>query len=73
MKDGEPVMGADKKPVIKYTYEVVVKGEESIKARVRTFDTKKKLMYGGENEDKDPRVLRGWVDIDQAVTLPKAK
>jgi hypothetical protein len=40
---------------------------------VRTFDTKKKLMYGGENEDKDPRVQRGWVDIDQAVTLPKAK
>jgi hypothetical protein len=73
VKDGQPVLDKDKKPVMKYTYEVVVKGEESIKARVRTFDTKKKLMYGGENEDKDPRVLKGWVDIDQAVTLPKAK
>ena len=73
MKDGEPVLDTKKHPVIDYTYKEIVKGAESIRARVRTFDTNKKLMYGGENEDKDPRVLRGWVDIDQAVKLPTPK
>ena len=72
-KDGQPVLDKKGNPVVNYTYKVVVPGAESIKARVRTFDTKQKLMYGGENEDKDPRVLRGWVDIDQAVTLPKSE
>ena len=24
-------------------------------------------MKGGENDDKDDRVLRGWIDIDQLV------
>jgi hypothetical protein len=27
-------------------------------------------MKGGENNDLDDRELRGWVDIDQLVTLP---
>jgi hypothetical protein len=54
--------------VLSYTETKV--GAESIKKRRRIYDPQTKTMKGGENDDKDDRTLRGWVDIDQLVTRP---
>ena len=51
------------------TYTETKKGSESIKKRRRVYDPVTKTMKGGENDDTDDRALRGWVDIDQLVTL----
>jgi hypothetical protein len=52
------------------TYTQTKVGKESIKKRRRVYDPTTKTMKGGENADVDDRELRGWVDIDQLVTLP---
>jgi hypothetical protein len=52
------------------TYTETKVGKESIKKRRRVYDPKTKTMKGGENADVDDRELRGWVDVDQLVTLP---
>ena len=52
------------------TYTQTKPGKESIKKRRRVYDPTTKTMKGGENSDVDDRELRGWVDIDQLVTLP---
>jgi hypothetical protein len=52
------------------TYTQTKAGNESIKKRRRVYDPVTKTMKGGENADSDDRALRGWVDIDQLVTLP---
>jgi hypothetical protein len=52
------------------TYAETKVGKESIKKRRRVYDPRTKTMKGGENADADDRELRGWVDIDQLVTLP---
>ena len=54
----------------KVTYTSTQKGAERILKRRRVYDPVTKRMKGGENDDKDDRVLRGWVDIDQLVTAP---
>jgi hypothetical protein len=54
----------------KVTYTETTVGKEAIKKRRRVYDPKTKMMKGGENADTDDRELRGWVDIDQLVTLP---
>jgi hypothetical protein len=54
----------------KATYKETKVGKESIKKRRRVYDPTTKTMKGGENADTDDRELRGWVDIDQLVTLP---
>jgi len=61
---------ATKSPAGVVTYTETKVGAESIKKRRRIYDPKTKTMKGGENDDKDDRTLRGWVDIDQLVTRP---
>jgi hypothetical protein len=58
----------DDKGAVTYTQTKV--GKESIKKRRRVYDPTTKTMKGGENADADDGELRGWVDIDQLVTLP---
>jgi hypothetical protein len=41
--------------------------KDRILERTRTVDTAAGIVYGGENADKDPRRLRGWLDVDQVV------
>lgn len=55
----------------KVSYTETTVGKESIKKRRRIYDPTTKTMKGGENNDADDRELRGWVDIDQLVTLPQ--
>ena len=50
------------------SYTPTRKGAERILKRRRVYDPATKRMKGGENNDKDDRVLRGWIDIDQLVT-----
>jgi hypothetical protein len=65
---GEYTATRDAKGTVTYTETKV--GKESIKKRRRVYDPATKMMKGGENADADDRELRGWVDIDQLVTLP---
>ena len=61
---------ATRSPSGNITYTETKVGKESIKKRRRVYDPTTKTMKGGENADVDDRELRGWVDIDQLVTLP---
>jgi hypothetical protein len=67
---GEYVATRDPSDPKKITYTETKRGKESILKRRRVYDPTTKRMKGGENADLDDRVLRGWVDIDQLVTLP---
>jgi hypothetical protein len=64
------VYTATKDATGKVSYTETKAGAESIKKRRRIYDPATKMMRGGENADTDDRELRGWVDIDQLVTLP---